>query len=78
MLDPYEKKRFDQIVTQLSADDPSFVTRVDHLQHRRRQHRIVWAWLLWVSMPILVIAGGWTGAFLALVAGAGGVYLVVG
>ena len=68
MLDPFEKRVFDGLVTQLRADDPNFLARLDKLEHPRRRWRVVLAVLLWTAAPICVILGGWTGLFMAMVA----------
>jgi hypothetical protein len=68
VLDPFEKRVFDGLVTQLRADDPNFLARLDKLEHPRRRWRVVLAVLLWTAAPICVILGGWTGLFMAMVA----------
>jgi hypothetical protein len=68
VLDPFEKRVFDGLVTQLRADDPDFLTRLDKLENPRRRPRVVLAVLLWTAAPICVVLGGWTGLLMALVA----------
>ena len=77
MLDPLEKRVFDGLVTQLRADDPAFLNRLDKLEHPPRRWRMVLAALLWITAPICVILGGWTGLLMASVAVGYGVALAV-
>ena len=68
MLDPHEKHAFDDVVSQLYADDPQFLARIDRLSHPRHRLRKAMAILLWIIAPICAVVGGWTGFFMALVA----------
>ena len=68
MLDPHEKSVFDGMVTQLSIDDPQFVRLIDQLERPRRQLPKAIAIFLWVTAPMCVVVGGWTGFFVAVVA----------
>jgi hypothetical protein len=68
VIDPHEKYVFDDMVSQLRADDPQFLARIDRLGHPRRRLRKAMAILLWIIAPICAIVGGWTGVFMALVA----------
>jgi Protein of unknown function (DUF3040) len=68
VLDPHEKHVFDDMVSQLGADDPKFVARVDKLGHPRRRFRKALAILLWIIAPICAVVGGWTGIFMGLAA----------
>jgi hypothetical protein len=68
VLDPHEKALFDDVVTQLRADDPHFVARIDKLGHPRQRFRQAMAILLWIIAPICAIVGGWTGFFMAVAA----------
>lgn len=75
MLDPYEKVVFDGLVTRLSADDPDFARRIDRIGHPRRRLWVTLAILLWTTVPFCLAFGGWTGLFLAVVAGGYGARL---
>jgi hypothetical protein len=75
VLDPVEKRIFDGLVTQLRADDPGFLTRLDKLEHPRHRRRRVLAILLWIAAPICIIFGGWTGLLMAMVAVGYGILL---
>jgi len=68
VLDPVEKTVFERIVTQLRAEDPQFVRRIDKLGTPRRRLRTAVAVLLWTFAPLFIAVGGWTGFFVALVA----------
>jgi len=76
VLDPFEKQVFDGMVTQLRADDPGFVRRIDKLGYPRQRIRTALAVLLWTIAPVCMFLGGWTGFFMAVVAVGYGVYLV--
>ncbi|GAA2602434.1 hypothetical protein GCM10010435_97110 [Winogradskya consettensis] len=73
VLSSYDRRRFNEIVSGLLAEDPSFATR----QHTERElpSRPFVALLLWMSMPLLMALGGWTGFLIAMVAGVYGVRL---
>ena len=77
VLDPYEKSLFDGMVIQLSIDDPQFVRRIDRLERPRRQLHKAVAVVLWVMAPMCVVVGGWTGFFLAVIAVAYAVRLML-
>jgi hypothetical protein len=68
VLDPYEKSVFDGMVTQLRAEDPRFVDRIDRLGRPRQHLRRAIAVALWLLAPFCVVLGGWTGFFMAVVA----------
>jgi hypothetical protein len=76
VLDPNEKFLFDDMVTQLRADDPAFVRSIDKLAHPRRRVRVALAILVWTLAPICVVYGGWTGLIMAVVACAYGARLM--
>lgn len=68
VLSSYDRRRFNEIVSGLLAEDPGFGTR--HSPPRRDlPRRPVVAVLLWLSMPFVIAVGGWTGLLVALVAG---------
>jgi hypothetical protein len=75
VLDPVEKRVFDGLVTQLRADDPDFLARLDKLEHPRHRCRRMLAVLLWIAAPICIIFGGWTGLLIAMVAVGDGILL---
>jgi hypothetical protein len=77
VLDPSEKQQFDGLVTQLGADDPQFVRRIDRLGHPRRRLRTAAAILLWMIAPVCMFLGGWTGFFMGATAVGYGIYLVL-
>jgi hypothetical protein len=76
VLDPHEKSRFDDMVTQLRADDPQFLVRIDRLGQPRRRLRKAMAILLWIIAPICAVVGGWTGFFMAVAAAGYAVHLM--
>jgi Protein of unknown function (DUF3040) len=68
VLNSDERRRFNEIASRLLADDPDLGRRHQQpLRHRPR--RPVLAVLLWMSMPFIIGAGGWTGLLIAVVAG---------
>ncbi|WP_067497541.1 DUF3040 domain-containing protein [Actinoplanes sp. TFC3] len=67
MLSSYDRRRFNEIVSGLLSEDPSFATR-QHTPRRDLPRRPLVAVLLWVSMPFLIALGGWTGFLVAVVA----------
>jgi hypothetical protein len=74
VLSSYDRRQFNQIVSGLLAEDPEFGTRNDK-PPRNLPPRPEVALLLWLSMPILVSLGGWTGLLIAVVAAGYGVHL---
>jgi Protein of unknown function (DUF3040) len=68
VLDPHEKSLFDDMVSQLRADDPQFLARIDRLGRPRRRLRKATAIVLWIIAPICAAVGGWTGVFMAVAA----------
>jgi hypothetical protein len=77
VLDPNEKLAFDNLVTQLRTDDPRFLRRVGRLSRPKRRLRTPLALLLWISAPISIVYGGWTGVIFAVVAICCGARLIV-
>jgi len=77
VLEPHEKYQFDNLVTQLRADDPKFVRRINRLSYPRRRLRIAVAVLLWTIAPMCIFFGGWTGLIMAVVAVAYGARLII-
>jgi hypothetical protein len=67
VLSSYDRRRFNEIVSGLLAEDPAFGTS-QPAPARERPPRPGLALLLWVSMPFLVALGGWTGLLVAVVA----------
>ena len=74
MLSSYDRRRFNDIVAGLLAEDPGFATRHDR-PRRDLPRRPLVALLLWMSMPLLVAVGGGTGLLVALAAAAYGLRL---
>jgi hypothetical protein len=68
VLSSYDRRRFNEIVSGLLAEDPGFGA-----SHRPPRgdlpRRPVVAVLLWLSMPFVIAVGGWTGLLVAVVAG---------
>jgi hypothetical protein len=67
---------FDDIVSGLRADDPAFVRRLTRLGNSRPTTRLAFAVVLWALAPLCIVLGGWTGAILAVIAGAYGTHLI--
>ena len=76
MLEPHEKAVFDGMVSQLREDE-RFAERVDRLCRPRRKLYVAVAVLLWMSAPVAIVFGGWTGVFMAAVAASYGVHLMM-
>lgn len=76
MLDPTEKYLFDDMVSQLRADDPEFVRDIDRLAHPRRRLRVTMAVVLWTLTPMCIVYGGWTGLLIAVIAAVYGAHLM--
>ncbi|AGZ41529.1 DUF3040 domain-containing protein [Actinoplanes friuliensis] len=74
MLSSYDRRRFNEIVAGLLAEDPSFTDRQAG-PPREVRPRPVLALLLWISIPFVIALGGWTGLLVAAVAGGYGVHL---
>lgn len=68
MLNSYERRRFNEIVSGLLTEDPGFGTPAQS-PRRDRPRRPVVAVMLWLSMPFVIAVGGWTGLLMAVVAG---------
>lgn len=63
-----DSRRFEKIVAQLRGQDPGFVTRVE-VPHRPSGRRTVaLCVLLWMTVPVMIVVGGWTGLLIAVVA----------
>ena len=77
MLEPNEKRAFDEMVTHLRFGDPKFDRRLDKLGSSRRRHRTILAVTLWVLSPIAIVVGGWTGFLMAVVGSAYAAHLVL-
>lgn len=68
MLSSYDRRQFNEIVSGLLTEDPRFGTRPQPVR-RDQPRRPVVAVLLWLSMPLIVVVGGWTGLLIAVVSG---------
>jgi DUF3040 family protein len=77
VLDPQDKRIFEEMVTHLHTDDPAFVRRTEKLGGPRSTKRVGLAVLLWTLAPICVVFGGWTGLLFALAAIAWGTHLLL-
>jgi hypothetical protein len=75
VLSSYDRRRFNEIVSGLLAEDPEFGTAPPP-PVRNRPPRPGLALILWVSMPFLVALGGWTGFLVALAAGGYAMHLM--
>jgi Protein of unknown function (DUF3040) len=74
VLSSYDRRRFNEIVSDLLAEDPGFGTRCE-APVRNLRPRPLAALLLWLSMPFLIALGGWTGLLFAVLAGGYGAHL---
>ena len=74
MLSSHERRRFNEIIAGLLAEDPGFSTRHD-APPRNLRPRPILALMLWLSMPFMISLGGWTGLLVACVAAAYGAHL---
>jgi len=77
VLDPQDKFAFDGMVTQLRADDPRFVRRIEKIGRPRHRLRVTLGILLWTIAPICIVYGGWTGLIMAVVAVGYGARLMI-
>lgn len=75
MLSSHERRRFNEIVSGLLAEDPGFGVRNEAPAKIVRRPRPLIALALWLSMPFMVALGGWTGLLMAVVAGVYGAHL---
>lgn len=78
MLSKEDQRRFDEITRNLRTSDPEFVARLSarwdgRLVSRRARLMLMMTVLLWVSVPAVVVLGGWLAAAVAplMVAAAG-------
>jgi hypothetical protein len=76
VLSSYDRRRFNDIVAGLLAEDPEFGAHSDPPPPRELPPRPGLALTLWLSMPFLVALGGWTGFLVAVVACAYGMRLM--
>jgi hypothetical protein len=74
VLSSYDRRRFNEIVSGLLTEDPTFASSRPAPPKDLPRRPLV-AGLLWLSFPFLIALGGWTGFFIAVVAGAYGVRL---
>lgn len=70
MLSKEDQRRFDEITRNLRASDPEFVARLGarwdgRVVSRRARFMLMVTVLLWVSVPAVVVLGGWLAAALA-------------
>lgn len=70
MLSKEDQRRFDEITRQLRTTDPEFVARLSarwdgRVVGRRARFMLMVTVLLWVSVPAVVVLGGWLAAALA-------------
>ncbi|MFY1637213.1 DUF3040 domain-containing protein [Solwaraspora sp. WMMB335] len=69
MLSREDQRRFDQIARHLRTTDPEFVARLgDQAANRRNRLAIVASVVLWATVPLLALSGGWLAAIIAAVA----------
>ncbi|MFY1672422.1 DUF3040 domain-containing protein [Plantactinospora sp. WMMB334] len=60
MLSKEDQRRFDEITHQLRVTDPEFVARLgDRGKFRRARLILVLTFVLWATVPALVVLGGW-------------------
>lgn len=70
MLSKEDQRRFDEITRNLRASDPEFVARLNarldgRVVSRRARFMLMVTVLLWVSVPAVVVLGGWLAAAVA-------------
>jgi len=68
VLSSYDRRRFNEIVAGLLAEDPAFGTRHADPPRPIRPPRPLLALMLWLSMPFMIVVGGGTGLLVAVVA----------
>lgn len=61
MLDRDERRRFNEIVAALHAEDPGFAARSAPPGAGRRARLDVWAVVLLGAAPLLIMLAGWAG-----------------
>ncbi|MEN3613398.1 MULTISPECIES: DUF3040 domain-containing protein [unclassified Plantactinospora] len=66
MLSKEDQRRFDEITHQLRITDPEFVARLgDRGKLRRARLILVLTFVLWATVPALVVLGGWLAVAIA-------------
>ena len=66
MLSKEDQRRIDEITHQLRTTDPEFVARLgDRTQLRRGRLILLLTFVLWASVPAVVVLGGWLAAAIA-------------
>lgn len=70
MLSKEDQRRFDEITRNLRASDPEFVARLSarwdrRMTSRRTRLMLMMTVLLWISVPAVVVLGGWLAAAVA-------------
>ncbi|GAA3745570.1 hypothetical protein GCM10022225_31550 [Plantactinospora mayteni] len=66
MLSKEDQRRFDEITHQLRLTDPEFVARLgDRGKLRRARLILVLTFVLWATVPALVVLGGWLAVAIA-------------
>ncbi|MEQ4302228.1 DUF3040 domain-containing protein [Plantactinospora sp. B6F1] len=66
MLSKEDQRRFDEITHQLRISDPEFVARLsDRGKLRRARLILVLTFVLWATVPALVVLGGWLAVAIA-------------
>lgn len=66
MLSKEDQRRFDEITAHLRATDPEFVARLsDGTRLRRGRLLLLLTFVLWATVPALVVLGGWLATALA-------------
>ncbi|GIG90238.1 DUF3040 domain-containing protein [Plantactinospora endophytica] len=66
MLSKEDQRRFDEITHQLRVTDPEFVARLgDRGKMRRARLILVLTFVLWATVPALVVLGGWLAVAIA-------------
>ncbi|MDG4789011.1 DUF3040 domain-containing protein [Micromonospora sp. WMMD1102] len=66
MLSKEDQRRFDEITHQLRMTDPGFVARLgDRGRLRRARLILVLTFVLWATVPALVVLGGWLAVAIA-------------
>ncbi|MEE6307124.1 DUF3040 domain-containing protein [Plantactinospora veratri] len=66
MLSKEDQRRFDEITHHLRITDPEFVARLgDRSKLRRARLILVLTFVLWATVPALVVLGGWLAVAIA-------------
>ncbi|MEO3746108.1 DUF3040 domain-containing protein [Plantactinospora sp. B5E13] len=66
MLSKEDQRRFDEITHHLRVTDPEFVARLgDRARVRRARLILIMTFVLWATVPALVVLGGWLAVAIA-------------